>query len=459
MIEKFTEGGRSGSFFYFSEDSRFIVKTLTQEEAVFLVKWMPRYVDFMSKNPNTLLCRFCGFHSLTLYNLTIHFMVMQSVYQTSRKIHERYDLKGSYIDRHADLSSAKQSKLLTTKQSKRNPRASSSAPTNTSSSSAAPAHSGRRSGGFKNVVYKDNDLNRTVRLSEMDRQAFLDQVQKDAYFLRDSGIMDYSLLLGVHHTSHIVPAMSPLPNSSSFAGAGAERLSDPLLANEKPSAANSGHIPLTPLSSRVSNSFGTASIAARDGGKSSNASQSGSISGTAFTKDEGGVQASIIEGQRDIGTSDICFRYVLACVRILIFLRLASLFSLVRSRHLLLRHHRLPPGVQHHQEDGALREALPPVQGREWNLLHATGRVCGEVRAVHDAHDVERGGRPADTAGGDAQPERDQWQQWKGVSFTESRSWWRGAGGEGAGRHRADGGREGEQAASLLRRRLLLVAE
>jgi len=37
MVEKFTEG-RGGAFFYFSEDSQYIVKTLTHSEGQFLSK-------------------------------------------------------------------------------------------------------------------------------------------------------------------------------------------------------------------------------------------------------------------------------------------------------------------------------------------------------------------------------------------------------------------------------------
>jgi 1-phosphatidylinositol-4-phosphate 5-kinase len=236
-----TEGGRSGSFFYFSEDGKYIVKTMTEAEATFLVKWMPRYVEYMSKNRNSLVSRFCGFHSLRLYNLTIHFMVMQSVFQTTRKIHERYDLKGSFVDRHADTKSGKKA-----------------------------AHNqnanGLRAGGFKNVVYKDNDLNRTVRLSEKDRLLFLHQIRKDAYFLRDCNIMDYSLLLGVHHTSHVVPLMSPISPSS-----------------ERGSKAD--QIPLSP-SSR------SPSILSQVTARNSGALPPVNV----FTKDDGGVQASIIEG-------------------------------------------------------------------------------------------------------------------------------------------------------------------
>lgn len=267
----------------------------------------------MSKNPDTLVCRFCGLHSLTLYNLTIYFMVMQSVYQTERKIHERYDLKGSYIDRHADLSQTKKREtkkqqkaraLARQQQAQQQAALAAAGGTTTGDTQMHPpvfssdGARGFRTGGFKNVVYKDNDLNRTVRLAESDRAAFLKQVTRDAYFLRDSGIMDYSLLLGVHHTSHVVPLMSPNSSTGSFAG-DQRGSAEPLLAAGEPVGSGSHkypqHITLTPLASRTTSSSNGAAAGGMLPHKSSNVSSTHSSAG-AFTKDEGGVQASIIEG-------------------------------------------------------------------------------------------------------------------------------------------------------------------
>ena len=134
------------------------MKTLTTSEGKFLTKFLPRYVEYMSRHRASLLSRFCGFHAITLYNLTIHFMVMQSVFLTTRKVHERYDLKGSFVDRHAQKGATRNSK--------------------------GKAAATRR-GAFRNVVFKDNDLNRTVRLAQQDREHFLQQVKNDAFFLRD----------------------------------------------------------------------------------------------------------------------------------------------------------------------------------------------------------------------------------------------------------------------------------
>lgn len=191
---------------------------------------------------------------------------------------------------------------------------------------------------------QDNDLNRTVRLSENDRLSFLHQVKKDAFFLRDCNIMDYSLLLGVHHTSHQVPLMSPLPHAqqqlqqqqqqqllqqqmqqqrdslmmsprSGYGGAaGADglelnpasvRLSSiaPSLGGSRADFSNSDSFQHTGGVTRV----GTSMHLSPDGhgAAGGSVSQTGSSSSrealllqerTKFRKDDGGVQASIIEG-------------------------------------------------------------------------------------------------------------------------------------------------------------------
>jgi hypothetical protein len=45
---------------------------------------------------------------------------------------------------------------------------------------------------------KDNDIKHKIRLTEMESLEVQDQLRKDAEFLESLGIMDYSLLVGVH---------------------------------------------------------------------------------------------------------------------------------------------------------------------------------------------------------------------------------------------------------------------
>lgn len=52
--------------------------------------------------PHTLLARFFGLHRVkTSSGGQIHFVVMGNIFATNKKIHRRYDLKGSTVGRSA----------------------------------------------------------------------------------------------------------------------------------------------------------------------------------------------------------------------------------------------------------------------------------------------------------------------------------------------------------------------
>eukprot|EP01083_Nonionella_stella_P145626 456665_1 len=162
MLERYTEG-RSEAFFFFTTDSRFIVKTLLKSEVQVLLKLLPSYAVFCEKHPGTFLNRFVGLHSVFMYHTRVFFVVMESVFNTDLEVHERYDLKGSWIDRNTD---------------------------------------DRRDLGektFRSAVMKDSDLHTRFWLSQSNRKALIQQCFSDSSFLRDHQIMDYSLLIGVHY--------------------------------------------------------------------------------------------------------------------------------------------------------------------------------------------------------------------------------------------------------------------
>lgn len=59
-----------------------------------------------------------------------------------------------------------------------------------------------------NVILKDNDLKHKIRLPQEAGRALLTQLKKDAQFLYSIGVMDYSLLVGVHNTEYAVDGES-----------------------------------------------------------------------------------------------------------------------------------------------------------------------------------------------------------------------------------------------------------
>ncbi|CAO3585740.1 unnamed protein product [Absidia cylindrospora] len=163
ILSELGSPGKSGSFFYYSRDYRFIIKTIHRSEHVFMRKILLDYYDHVKRNPNTLLCRIYGLHRIKLpRGRKIHFVVMGNVFPSNKNVHETYDLKGSTFGR-----------LTTDDEISKNPYA----------------------------VMKDQNWvirKKKLELGPEKRHLFLSQLEKDVEVLIRLNIMDYSLLIGVH---------------------------------------------------------------------------------------------------------------------------------------------------------------------------------------------------------------------------------------------------------------------
>lgn len=163
ILSELGSPGKSGSFFYFSRDYRYIIKTIHHSEHKFLRKILKDYYKHVTENPNTLLSQFFGLHRVKMpYGRKIHFVVMNNLFPPHRDIHQTFDLKGSTIGRDYP------EELLSD-----NPRA----------------------------TLKDlNWLRRHqhLELGIIKKRLFLEQLQKDVKLLQRLKIMDYSLLVGTH---------------------------------------------------------------------------------------------------------------------------------------------------------------------------------------------------------------------------------------------------------------------
>ncbi|KAG9074679.1 Phosphatidylinositol-4-phosphate 5-kinase [Ceratobasidium sp. 370] len=164
ILSELGSPGKSGSFFYYSRDYRFIIKTIHHSEHKFLRRILSQYHAHISANPHTLLSRFYGLHRVKLpHGRKIHFVVMNNLFPAHLDIHETYDLKGSTVGREYDEAKARE-----------NPRA----------------------------VLKDiNWIHRHKRLEfGPEKRAFLEaQLERDKVFLQQVQVMDYSLLVGIHN--------------------------------------------------------------------------------------------------------------------------------------------------------------------------------------------------------------------------------------------------------------------
>ena len=94
--------GASGSFFFFSHDRRFIVKTATDSELVLIQKILPKLHEHLKKNPKSLLSRIYGVYSVKMQDYQIvHLILMGNTLRFDNKndISRIYDLKGSTFSR------------------------------------------------------------------------------------------------------------------------------------------------------------------------------------------------------------------------------------------------------------------------------------------------------------------------------------------------------------------------
>lgn len=163
ILSELGSPGKSGSFFYFSRDYKYIIKTIHHAEHKFLRKILKDYYQHVTENPNTLLSQFYGLHRVKMpYGKKIHFVVMNNLFPPHRDIHQTFDLKGSTIGRD-----------YREEELENNPRA----------------------------TLKDLNWLRRKRHLELGLQKkklFLEQLKKDVRLLQKLQIMDYSLLIGIH---------------------------------------------------------------------------------------------------------------------------------------------------------------------------------------------------------------------------------------------------------------------
>ncbi|EOD33866.1 hypothetical protein EMIHUDRAFT_455689 [Emiliania huxleyi CCMP1516] len=80
LVEMFTNS-KSGSFFFYSADYRFVLKTCTKREAAFLMSALPPYHQHLMSHRFTLLCRFFGLHRVQQRSgKVVYFVVMGNIF-------------------------------------------------------------------------------------------------------------------------------------------------------------------------------------------------------------------------------------------------------------------------------------------------------------------------------------------------------------------------------------------
>ncbi|KAM0044099.1 putative 1-phosphatidylinositol-4-phosphate 5-kinase [Helianthus debilis subsp. tardiflorus] len=159
-LRELSSPGKSGSFFYLTQDDRFMIKTVKKSEVKVLIKMLPSYHQHVCRYENSLVTKFFGVHCVKpVGGIKTRFIVIGNLFCSEYRIHRRFDLKGSSHGRTTDKPEEEIDETTT---------------------------------------LKDLDLNYVFRLQENWFKEIIKQINRDCEFLEGVRIMDYSLLVGMH---------------------------------------------------------------------------------------------------------------------------------------------------------------------------------------------------------------------------------------------------------------------
>ncbi|KAF3575424.1 hypothetical protein DY000_02028450 [Brassica cretica] len=188
-LRELSSPGKSGSFFYLTNDDRYMIKTMKKSETKVLLRMLAAYYNHVRAFENSLVIRFFGLHCVKLNGPTqkkVRFVIMGNLFCSKYSVHRRFDLKGSSLGRTTDKPESEID---------------------------------------SNTILKDQDLGFIFRLQKAWYQEFIRQIDKDCEFLEQERIMDYSLLVGIHFreasvAGELIPsgAQTPIGESEEDAG-------------------------------------------------------------------------------------------------------------------------------------------------------------------------------------------------------------------------------------------------
>lgn len=159
--------GRSGAKFYQSYDKLFIMKTLQSEEVEQMHSLLKQYHPYIvERHGKTLLPQYLGMYRLTVEGAETYIVVMRNIFTTNLKIHKKYDLKGSTVDREASDKEKEKD----------------------------------------NPILKDNDFVKDgckMYIGPEAKDRVMEKLTADVEFLSSMNLMDYSVCLGIHDTEKV----------------------------------------------------------------------------------------------------------------------------------------------------------------------------------------------------------------------------------------------------------------
>uniref|UniRef100_A0A914UWZ1 PIPK domain-containing protein n=1 Tax=Plectus sambesii TaxID=2011161 RepID=A0A914UWZ1_9BILA len=154
--------GKGVSRLFVSYDKKLVIKTMDTEAVAEMHSILRDYHEYVvEKHGKTLLPQYLGLYRLTVDGNETYLIVMRNIFGRKYKVHRKYDLKGSTVQRQA--SEKEKSKELPT--------------------------------------YKDNDFLEDqckLNLPADAKTKLIDMLSADTAFLSRLHLMDYSLLVGIH---------------------------------------------------------------------------------------------------------------------------------------------------------------------------------------------------------------------------------------------------------------------
>lgn len=101
-LRQLCSSGKSGSLFYYTEDQKYMIKTIRRTEFRKLKAMLRSYYEHIEANPSSLVTRIYGLHMIKWKSFGIpnkkYLVVMANIFE-DMDVGDRFDLKGSTVDR------------------------------------------------------------------------------------------------------------------------------------------------------------------------------------------------------------------------------------------------------------------------------------------------------------------------------------------------------------------------
>lgn len=200
----------------YSCDKKYVAMALQDRDLHVLLEMLPKYYNFVRDNPNTFLLKMYGLLRLQRGKKMMPFLLMENVFHRHIPLHYMYHLAGSNEGKSSVLSrmsstlrrrSSSASKMTLSRS--RGSIATLGRPRASSLVLDPPVFAKDKSGLARSTVFGNEDTwkaeGRAIMVDRKLRQGLQAQLEKDLALLRDCGITNHKLMVGIHEGEPIAP--------------------------------------------------------------------------------------------------------------------------------------------------------------------------------------------------------------------------------------------------------------